>query len=119
MKRLTILFLALSLMIIPVTVFASEGPMALPAGSNADANTHNQEGIKHFGMGHFDVALKHFEEAAAADKSIGEVHFNEAIALDKMGRHAEATMHFKAAKKNAKGNEKIINSPILNAHIGH
>lgn len=119
MKRLTILFLALSLMLIPATVLASEGPMKLPSGSNADANMHNEEGIKHFGMGHFDVALKHFEEAAAADKSIGEVHFNEAVALDKMGRHAEATMHFKAAKKNANGNEKIINSPILNAHIGH
>ncbi len=119
MKRLIIVLLALSLMVIPLAATASEGPMKLPAGANADANTHNEEGIKHFGMGHFDVALKHFEEAAAADKSIGEVHFNEAIALDKLGRHAEATMHFKAAKKNAKGNEAIINSNILNAHIGH
>ncbi len=119
MKRLIILFLAMSLMIIPMTALAGEGPMQLPAGSNANANMHNEEGIKHFGKGHFDVALKHFEEAAAADKSIGEVHFNEAVALDKIGRHAEATMHFKAAKKNAHGNDKIINSPILNAHIGH
>ena len=119
MKKLVILFFALTLMAVPFTVLASEGPMKLPAGSNADANMHNEEGIKHFGMGHFDEALKHFEEAAKADKSIGEVHFNEAVALDKLGRHAEATMHFKAAKKNAGGNENIINSPILNAHIGH
>lgn len=118
MRSLLTILLLLGLMI-PVSAMASEGPMKLPAGSNESANMHNEEGIKHFGMGHFEEALKHFEEAAAADKSIGEVHFNEAVALDKLGRHAEATMHFKAAKKNAGGNENIINSPILNAHIGH
>lgn len=93
--------------------------MALPAGSNSDAMKHNAEGIDHWGQGHYDVALKHFQAASKADSSLAETHFNEAISLDKLGRHGEATMHFKAAKKHAKGNENILNSNILNAHIGH
>jgi hypothetical protein len=44
---------------------------------------------------------------------------NEAICLDKLGRHGEATMHFRAAKKHAKGNRAILDSPILNGHLGH
>ncbi len=119
MKKLLVLMLGLSLMILPFTAFAGEGPMKLPAGANADANMHNEEGIEHWNQGHFDVALKHFQAASKIDSSLGEVHFNEAICLDKLGRHGEATMHFKAAKKHAGGNDAIVNSPILNGHIGH
>lgn len=119
MKKILIALIAVGFLALPVIAMADEGPMALPAGSDASANMHNEEGIKHWNKGHFDVALEHFEEAAAIDKSIGEIHFNEAVCLDKLGKHGEATMHFKAAKKNANGNDAIINSPILNAHIGH
>ncbi len=93
--------------------------MSLPAGSNADAVKHNKEGIDHWGQGHTDVALKHFQAASKADSSIGEIHFNEAICLDKLGRHGEATMHFKAAKKNSHGSKAILESNILNAHLKH
>jgi len=110
----TLLFLAFPLS----AIAGGEGPMNLPAGSNAEAVKHNQEGIEHWNQGHFDVALKHFKAAAKNDSSLGEIHFNEAICLDKLGQHGEATMHFKAAKKNAHGNEKILNSPILNGHLG-
>ena len=92
--------------------------MKLQAGANAEANKHNEEGIDHWNQGHYDVALKHFQAASKIDSGIAETHFNEAICLDKLGKHGDATMHFKAAKKNAKGNEKILNSPILNGHIG-
>lgn len=118
MRKLLIVLIALALSAVPFTVFAGEGPMKLPEGANAGANVHNEEGITHWGKGHFDVALEHFHEASKADSSLGETHFNEAICLDKLGRHGEATMHFKAAKKHANGNEAILNSPILNAHIG-
>ena len=110
---------ALFLLGLPVTSFAGEGPMKLPAGSNADAMKHNQEGIDHWGQGHYDVALKHFQAASKADSSLAQIHFNEAISLDKLGRHGEATMHFKAAKKHANGNKAILDSPILNGHLGH
>ena len=118
MKKVMLVLAGLCLLALPVSSFAGEGPMSLPAGSNAGAVKHNMEGIDHWGQGHMDVALKHFQAASKADSSIGETHFNEAICLDKLGRHGEATMHFKAAKKNAKGNKAILSSPILNGHIG-
>jgi len=110
---------ALLLISLPFTALAEEGPMELPAGSNPGADMHNKAGIKHWGMGHADEALKHFKEAAAEDSSMAEIHFNEAVALDKLGDHGAATMHFKKAKELAKGNEKILNSPILNGHLGN
>ena len=94
-----------------------ENPLVLPADSNPEANMHNEEGISHYKEGHYDVALKHFQEAEKSDSSIGEVHFNEALALDQIGDHGAATNHFKTAKDNAKGNEKILTSEILIKHI--
>ena len=118
MKKLLIMISLLVFVLLPFTALAGEGPMKLPAGANAEANKHNEEGITHWNKGHFDVALEHFSAASKIDSAIAETHFNEAICLDKLGKHGDATMHFKAAKKNAKGNEKILNSPILNGHIG-
>ena len=118
MKKLLVVLVALSFFLVPLTASAGEGPMKLPAGANADANKHNEEGIMHWGEGHYDVALKHFQAASKAGGT-GETHFNEAICLDKLGKHGDATMHFKAAKKNANGNATILNSGILNGHIGH
>jgi len=119
MKKVMLVLAALCFLGLPLTSFAGEGPMSLPDGSNADAVKHNKEGIDHWGQGHYDVALKHFQAASKADSSIAEIHFNEAISLDKLGRHGEATMHFKAAKKHAKGSKAILSSPILNGHLGH
>jgi Flp pilus assembly protein TadD len=62
------------------------------------------------------VALKHFQVASKIDKSIGESHYNEALSLDALDRHGEATNHFYAARKYANGNPQILNSGILNAH---
>jgi Flp pilus assembly protein TadD len=119
MKRLLIVMMVLMFGLLPFTALAGEGPMKLPEGANAEANKHNEEGIDHWNQGHYDVALKHFSMASKIDSSIAETHFNEAVCLDKLGKHGDATMHFKAAKKNAGGNEKILNSPILKGHIGH
>ena len=99
-------------------VSPSEGPLALPAESNPEANKHNEEGIDHWNQGHHDVALKHFNMASKIDGSSGEVHFNEAISYDKVGQHGVATKHFKVALKKAGGNKKILDSPILHGHIG-
>ena len=118
MKKLMLVLVVFGLLGLPVSAFAGEGPMSLPAGSNAGAMKHNTEGIDHWGLGHYDVALKHFSAASKADSAIAQTHFNEAICLDKLGRHGEATMHFKAAKKHAGGNKAILDSPILNGHLG-
>jgi len=119
MKKVMLVLAAICFLGLPFTSFAGEGPMSLPDGSNAGAVKHNKEGIDHWGQGHYDVALKHFQAASKADSSIAQTHFNEAICLDKLGRHGEATMHFKAAKKHAGGNKMILSSPILNGHLGN
>ena len=94
-----------------------EGPLVLPTGSNPEANMNNEEGISHYNEGHYDVALKYFQVAEKLDPSIGEIHFNEALALDQIGDHGAATNHFKTARDSAKGNEKILTSEILIKHI--
>ncbi len=94
-----------------------EGSLALPEGANSEANMHNEEGISHYKEGHYDVALKHFREASAIDASTGEVHFNEAISLDKLGDHGGATEHFKVAQQKANGNTLILESKILLNHV--
>lgn len=120
MKKVLVILFALMFCLVPFTVMAGEGPMKLPMveGSNADATMHNDEGIAAWGKGDYAGALKHFSMASKIDSSKGETHFNEAICLDKLGKHGDATMHFRAAKKNAGGNKAILNSGILNAHLG-
>ena len=94
-----------------------EGPLNLPTESDPEANTHNDEGILHYKEGRFDIALKHFREAGKIQSEIGEIHFNEALALDKLGDHGDAAKHFKVAQENANGNTLILESKILLAHI--
>ena len=118
MKKVLMVFIALTFFLVPLTAIAGEGPMKLSAGANAEVNKHNEEGIVEWNKGDFAAALMHFSAASKIDHGIAETHFNEAICLDKLGKHGDATMHFKAAKKNAKGNASILNSPILNGHIG-
>ena len=95
----------------------AEGPLTLPDGSNTEAGVDNKECILHYKEGHYDVALKHFQAASAVDSALAEVHYNEAIALDKLGQHGEATKHFKIAQENANGNKAILESKILLSHV--
>ena len=95
----------------------AEGPLKLPEGSNSEASGHNDEGILHYKEGHYDVALKHFQQASTVDSSLGEVHYNEAISLDKLGKHGEATKHFKISQEKANGNKAILESKILLSHV--
>ena len=95
----------------------AEGPLTLPDGSNTEAGEHNEEGILHYKEGHYDVALKHFQQASAVYSTLGEVHFNEAISLDKLGKHGAATKHFKVAQEKANGNKAILESKILLSHV--
>ena len=95
----------------------SERPLTLPEDSNTEASGHNEEGISHYKEGHYDVALKHFQAASAVDSALGEIHYNEAISLDKLGKHGEATKHFKIAQGKANGNKAILESKILLSHV--
>ncbi len=116
MRRLSVICFALLFSLVSLPVMAGEGPMKLPEGTDPAAVMHNDEGIASWNKGDYRSALMHFSEASKIAPS-GESHFNEAISLDKLGRHGEASMHFRMAKKHANGNEKILNSRILNAHL--
>lgn len=98
-------------------VTLTQGPLVLPTSSNPEANMHNEEGISHYNQDHYDVALKHFQEAEKADSTIGEIHFNLGLAFDKTGDHGTATNYFQTAKDRANGNEKILKSEILIKHL--
>ncbi|HIE41944.1 MAG TPA: tetratricopeptide repeat protein [Nitrospinaceae bacterium] len=99
-------------------LFADEAVLkfSMHEGSSASAHKHNEEGISHYNQGHYDVALKHFQVASSIDPTVGESHYNEALCLDKLGRHGDATNHFYAARKYARGNPAILQSGILHAH---
>jgi tetratricopeptide (TPR) repeat protein len=116
MKKLSFLFVLLYITSVSSGVFAVDPALTFPSGAKSEANKHNKEGISHYNLGHFDVALKHFQMASKIDPSIGESHYNEALSLDALDRHGEATNHFYAARKHANGNSAILKSGILNAH---
>lgn len=87
-----------------------------PAGSPGLAD--NDEGVKHYQQGHWDVATEWFQKAVKADPNLAEAHYNLALALDKMGKHDEASAAFKKALALAPANPAIADSPILKKHVG-
>lgn len=91
-------------------------PLEAPAGAAGAA--HNAEGIKHYKMKMWEKAELHFSEAAKENSMLAEAHYNLALALDKQGRHREATKHFAGAHKLGKDNPEIANSKILKKHLG-
>lgn len=93
-----------------------EGALMAPEGAAGAAE--NAEGIEHFKQGHWDVAQEHFNKAIAANADLAEGHYNLALALDKLGEHADATTHFKKALELAPEDPRIKDSGILQAHIG-
>ncbi len=91
---------------------------ALYAKKGTEGGGHIAEGIKHYDQGHWGVAEEHFREAVKANENLAEAHYDLALALDKLGRHKEATQHFKKALDLAPDNPKIAESKILKAHLG-
>ena len=94
MKNLKYILVVLFFSSIASCVSTTDSALKLPEGANAEANQHNEEGISHYNQGHYDTALKHFHMASEVDPRIGESHYNEAISLDALGRHGDATNHF-------------------------
>jgi Flp pilus assembly protein TadD len=94
-----------------------ESAMPLKAATGSKAEQHLSEGIEHYDKGHWDVAKKHFSEAAKADPQSAEAHYDVALVLDKMGDHGGATEHFKKAYELGKNNPEIQSSDILKKHL--
>ncbi len=93
---------------------------ALNAPEGAKGAAENDEGVSHYvqGEGHYDVAQEHFQKALAANAKLVEAHYNLALALDKLGKHGDATDHFKMALELAPEDPRIRDSAILKAHVG-
>jgi len=91
-----------------------DAPMMAPASS--PGAKENDEGVTHAQKGNWDVAEGHFKKAIEADPKLAEAQFNLGLALDKLGKHGEATAAFKTALELAPTNPKIKDSPILKKH---
>ena len=120
MKKLVgVAILGTCALLIGVNGWAGMGSAApaLQTAAGSKAESHNKEGIEHYNKGHWDVANKHFTEAAKADPKSAEAHYNLALTLDKLGDHKGATEHFKTAFDLGKSNSDIQNSGILKAHL--
>jgi Tfp pilus assembly protein PilF len=93
-------------------------PLGPPAGAPAAVAASITQGNDHYAQGHYDVAASHYEKALSADSTVAEAHFNLAVALDKLGHHEEAMVHFDEANTLGKSNPAITGSEILHKHIG-
>jgi Tfp pilus assembly protein PilF len=118
-KTLVSLVVVLSFVFLTALSWADMGKDAMPlkAAAGSKADQHITEGIEHYEKGHWDVAQKHFTEAAKADPKSAEAHYDVALVLDKMGDHAGATQHFKTAYDLGKDNPNIQSSEILKKHL--
>ncbi len=94
----------------------AETALMAPAGS--PGSMENNEGVGHYEQGHWDVSEVHFRKSIELDPGLAVGHFNLALALDKLGKHGEATEHFKQAAGLAPNNAQIAQSKILKAHTG-
>ncbi len=100
----------------PEKEIGAETAVMAPASSAGRADS--DEGVGHYRQGHWDVAEGHFRKAIKVDAKLAEAHFNLGLALDKMGKHDEATASFKKALELAPNKVAIKDSPILKKHVG-
>lgn len=90
---------------------------ALTAPSSSPGRMENNEGVAHYAEGRWDIAEIHFRKSLEVDPGLAEGHFNLGLALDKEGKHQEATDAFSQALKLAPDNASITSSSILQAHV--
>lgn len=91
-----------------------EDPLTLRVGAEPSAKMRNDNGIEHYKAGRNFDALLQFNQANMADPTSGEIHFNLGLALWKENKKAKAARHFIQARKLAKGNLSILESPLIN-----
>ncbi len=86
-------------------------PLKAPAGTPTAAVTAVDAGNNLFAQGQWELAKAQYEAAINAHPTLAEAHYDLALALDRLGRKAEATVHYKEAANLAPGNQVIWNAP--------
>ncbi len=92
-------------------------PLATDLGASASARLHNEEGMTHYQLDHWEVAKEHFAAAIEAEPKLAQPHYNLALVLHQLGTHTEATSHLKQAAELAPRNTAITGSSIYWSHV--
>ena len=106
-------YLLVFLLLISSCTNIGEDPLTLRVGAEPSAKMRNDNGIEHYKAGRNYDALLQFNQANMADPTSGEIHFNLGLALWKESKKEKAIKHFKQARKLAKGNPSILESPFI------
>lgn len=87
--------------------------LAAPAGTNAAASRHNDEGIHAYQQQQWESAKQHFDAAIASSPEFAEAHYNLGLTLYRLNAMQEGDAHFIKAANLAPGNKVIWDSPPL------
>jgi tetratricopeptide (TPR) repeat protein len=87
--------------------------LAAPAGTNASASRHNDEGIRAYQQQQWESAKQHFDAAIAASPEFPEAHYNLGMTLYRLKAMQEGDAHFIQAANLAPGNKVIWDAPPL------
>ena len=87
--------------------------LAAPAGTNAAAARHNDEGLQAYQQQQWEQAKHHFRAAIQSAPDFAEAHYNLGMALYKLNVFQEGDGHFIEAANLAPGNKVIWDAPPL------
>lgn len=87
--------------------------LSAPAGTNAAAARHNDEGIHAYQQSQWESAKQHFEAAITASPELAEAHYNIGMVLYRLKAMQEGDAHFIKAANLAPGHKIIWDSPPL------
>ena len=88
-------------------------PLPAPAGANAVAARHNDEGIQAYQQQQWESAKQHFNAAINASPEFAEAHYNLGMTLYRLKAMSEGDAHFIKAANLAPGNKVIWDAPPL------